>query len=50
VGYWESLAELRDNYHVDRVFSPERDAAAADRDYERWTEAVERSLGWARNG
>ncbi|SFS06721.1 glycerol kinase [Halomicrobium zhouii] len=48
VGYWESVDELRDNWHVDREFTPEMDAARADRLYDRWGDAVERSLDWAR--
>ncbi|MCU4799454.1 glycerol kinase GlpK [Halobacteria archaeon HArc-gm2] len=48
VGYWESVDELRDNWHVDREFTPEMDAARADRMYDRWGDAVERSLDWAR--
>ncbi|GAB3416090.1 glycerol kinase GlpK [Haloparvum alkalitolerans] len=48
VGYWESLDELRDNWQVDRTFEPEMDEAKADRMYDRWDDAVERSLDWAR--
>ena len=49
VGYWDSLDELRRNWGVERTFSPEVDAGTADRKYERWTAAVERSLNWARD-
>ncbi|WP_058365457.1 glycerol kinase GlpK [Haloparvum sedimenti] len=48
VGYWESLDELRDNWQVDRTFEPEMDEAKADKMYDRWDDAVERSLDWAR--
>ncbi len=48
VGYWESLDELRAHRRVDRRFEPELPAAEADRKYDRWGEAVERSLDWAR--
>ncbi|CCQ33694.1 Glycerol kinase protein [Halorhabdus tiamatea SARL4B] len=48
VGYWESLDELRDNWQLDRQFTPEADAEKADAMYSRWDDAVERSLGWAR--
>jgi glycerol kinase len=49
VGYWESLDELRANWRVDREFAP-ADDAEVDARYERWGEAVERSLDWARDG
>lgn len=48
VGYWSSLDELRDNWQIDRTFEPEMDEAQADRMYDRWDDAVERSLDWAR--
>ncbi|WP_255196365.1 glycerol kinase GlpK [Halorarius litoreus] len=48
VDYWAGLDELRANWQVDREFVPEMDPAAADARYDRWHEAVERSLDWAR--
>ncbi|WP_327052206.1 glycerol kinase GlpK [Halomicrococcus gelatinilyticus] len=48
VGYWEDLDDLRSNWRVDREFAPQMDPAEADRKYERWSEAVERSRDWAR--
>ncbi|RXK51933.1 glycerol kinase GlpK [Halorientalis pallida] len=50
VGYWDSLSELRDNWHVDAEFGPEMDRADADARFERWHDAVERSKDWARDG
>jgi glycerol kinase len=47
VGYWETRDELRENWHVDRRFTPEMTADVADSNYDRWNDAVERSLGWA---
>ncbi|QSG12620.1 Glycerol kinase [Halapricum desulfuricans] len=47
VGYWETLDELRDNWQVDREFSPEMDPNKADKLHDRWEDAVERSLDWA---
>jgi len=47
VGYWDSIDELRSNWRVDREFEPEMAPEKADRMYERWGEAVERSLDWA---
>ncbi|WP_181684734.1 glycerol kinase GlpK [Halorhabdus salina] len=49
VGYWETQEELRDNWVVDREFSPEIDAGEAHTLYDRWDDAVERSLGWAQD-
>ena len=48
VGYWDTVDELRDNWQIDREFTREMSVAAADRRYERWSDAVERSLDWAR--
>ncbi len=47
VGYWDTVDELRDNWQVDREFSPEKDQAEVDKLYSRWDDAVERSLNWA---
>jgi glycerol kinase len=47
VDFWESLAELRENRRVDRRFAPE-DPDRYEPKYERWQQAVERSLDWAR--
>ncbi|WP_135663179.1 glycerol kinase GlpK [Halorhabdus rudnickae] len=49
VGYWESVDKLRDNWQIDREFTPEIDAAEADKMYDRWDDAVERSLEWAQD-
>ncbi|MFC5971596.1 glycerol kinase GlpK [Halomarina salina] len=50
VGYWETVDELRNNWQVDREFTPEMAADDADAKYDRWGDAVERSLDWARDG
>jgi glycerol kinase len=47
VGYWDSVDELRANWQVDRRFSPEMRRGQADAMYDRWGDAVERSLDWA---
>ncbi|GAA0679517.1 glycerol kinase GlpK [Natronoarchaeum mannanilyticum] len=49
VGYWETADELRDNWQIDREFEPDQSADYEDK-YERWSEAVDRSLDWARDG
>jgi glycerol kinase len=48
VGVWESTDALRETWNLDRRFEPEADRAAADASYALWTDAVERSKGWAR--
>ncbi|SFC54471.1 glycerol kinase [Halobiforma haloterrestris] len=50
VGYWDDVDELRDNWQVDREFEPEMDPEVADSRYDRWNDAIERSLDWAREG
>jgi glycerol kinase len=47
VGYWDSVDELRENWQVDRQFSPRMERGKADEMYGRWDDAVERSLDWA---
>ena len=49
VGYWDTIDELRDNWQIDREFSP-KDTSDVDARYDRWQEAVKRSLDWARGG
>jgi glycerol kinase len=47
VGVWGSTDELRETWQLDRSFSPTGDRSEADAAHRRWTEAVERSKGWA---
>ncbi len=47
VEYWTSIDELRSNWQVDRQFDPTMPAEKADKQYDRWNEAVTRSLDWA---
>jgi glycerol kinase len=49
VGYWDDIDELRENWQVDRQFSARMDRGTADEMYDRWADAVERSLDWARD-
>jgi len=46
-GVWGSTDDLRDTWALDRRFEPGGDRAALDASYARWTDAVERSKGWA---
>jgi glycerol kinase len=47
VGYWDDIDELRSNWQVDREFQPDMNASKADKMYDRWDDAVSRSLDWA---
>ncbi|QLK27047.1 glycerol kinase GlpK [Natrinema zhouii] len=49
VDYWSDPNELRSNWQVDAEFEPEMDRAVADRQYDRWSDAVDRSRDWARD-
>lgn len=46
VGYWESLAEIRENWKLDQEFTPQWDAAQRATSYRGWKRAVDRSLAW----
>jgi len=46
--YWGSPSALRNNWQVDQIFEPTMAAETADQRYERWRDAVDRSLDWAR--
>jgi glycerol kinase len=47
VGYWDDLDSLRDNWQIDADFQPEKDPSEVNDLYDRWDDAVERSLDWA---
>lgn len=46
VGFWESLEEVEAKIKIDRVFQSNMDDQAREKKYKRWTQAVERSLGF----
>ncbi|HTZ09346.1 MAG TPA: glycerol kinase GlpK [Acidimicrobiales bacterium] len=46
-GVWSTPAELETLWHLDAGVEPVAGAVAADRGYDGWRLAVERSLGWA---
>ncbi len=49
-GVWDSTDDLRETWQLDRSFTPSEAAGAraeADAAHARWTDAVERSKGWA---
>jgi glycerol kinase len=47
VGFWAAVDELRDNWIIDRTWSPQIDASQRERLHATWLKAVERSFGWA---
>ncbi|GAW52588.1 glycerol kinase GlpK [Nocardioides sp. PD653-B2] len=46
-GVWASTDDLRHTWTLDQRFEPGADRTRADACYARWTDAVERSKGWA---
>jgi glycerol kinase len=46
-GMWSSPDEVARQWALDRLFTPEATAEAADRQYAEWRRAIERSRGWA---
>lgn len=46
VGYWQDLADLQQNWVLDREFNPSCDREAANHCYAAWQDAVTRSRGW----
>ncbi len=45
-GVWKDLDALRQNWGVDRVFTPQWDEARREAGYRGWLRAVERARGW----
>ena len=48
IGYWASPADCFAGSQVDCVFTPQMPAVERDRLYAEWTDAVRRSMGWAK--
>jgi glycerol kinase len=46
VGYWRNLAEIADQWKVDRVFDPALKADQRDKMRSTWTKALERAKAW----
>jgi glycerol kinase len=46
VGFWESLDELRANWHEDRRWEPHMDDAERERQLRLWKKAVTRTFDW----
>ncbi len=46
VGYWSDRDELRDNWQLDREFTPQMPEGMREKRFARWKRAVQRSLAW----
>lgn len=49
VGFWKSTDELKENWKVDKIFTPGMDEVKSAKLYAQWLRAVERSKGWVNN-
>ncbi|MEZ6087038.1 MAG: glycerol kinase GlpK [Pirellulaceae bacterium] len=47
VGYWSGLDDVRNNWALDREFSPTMESSQRQDRYAQWKSAVSRSLNWA---
>ena len=48
-GVWSDTDQISSLWAIDRIFEPKMDEQARLHKIARWREAVERSLGWAKN-
>src|SRR5690606_8246604 len=46
VGYWSGLSQIEQQWREDRRFDPGTDVSTAEAAYQRWLDAVGRSLAW----
>ncbi len=46
VGFWNDIADLRQNWQVDHVWHPQMDSAERQQLFLNWKKAVERTFGW----
>ncbi|WP_236975768.1 glycerol kinase GlpK [Membranihabitans maritimus] len=47
-GYWKDISEIQDQWKLDRTFSPEQDVEKINLLMDKWHDAVNRSLNWAK--
>lgn len=45
-GFWSSIEDLRENWQIDRTWSPQMDGDQRQSLYRYWKKAVERTFGW----
>ena len=48
VEFWRDTAEIAANWALDREFQPAMSSIDREQLYHRWQDAVQRSLGWAK--
>ena len=48
VGYWKDLADVAQNWALDREFKPQMTPSERTSRYAKWQDAVQRSLGWSK--
>ena len=46
IDYWKNIAELKEGWQTDRVFSPEMDLEKRNQLISNWQKAVEKAKGW----
>jgi len=46
VGFWKSIDEVESRIEIDRVFVPAMTVEQRDKKLHRWSQAVERSIGF----
>ena len=49
VGYWHDVADVAENWALDRQFDPQPGRRQCDELFDRWHEAVRRSLAWEKS-
>jgi glycerol kinase len=47
VGYWKNIAEIQEQWQVDKAFSPQMPSARSDELLKGWQRAVKASISWA---
>jgi glycerol kinase len=46
VGFWDSYDDLRQNWGMDKTWTPQMDGAEVEREYAQWKKAVTRTFDW----
>jgi glycerol kinase len=46
VGFWNSYDDLRQNWGMDKTWTPQMDASEIEREYAQWKKAVTRTFDW----
>jgi glycerol kinase len=46
VGFWESTDDMRVNWGMDKIWTPDKDSNASTELYAQWKKAVTRTFDW----